>query len=125
MWIWYFDRQGIIYSQGMSFVQDLPRFLVLLFAFQRFNLDDWGVIPIFNPNAKRAHQTAMDVTDASADHLRRSSRLKNDPKHQAANAREERKRKADKIDINLSELQQLKCFLPNLESIPWSTHGNH
>ena len=71
MWIWYFDRQGIIYSQGMSFIQDLPRFLVLLSAFQGFDLADWGVISIFNPNAKRAHQTAIDVTDASADYLSR------------------------------------------------------
>ena len=64
----------------MSFIQDLPRFLVLLSAFQGFDLADWGVISIFNPNAKRAHQTAMDVTDASADYLRRSDRLKNDPR---------------------------------------------
>ena len=75
------------------------------------------MISIFNPNAKRTHQTAMDVTDASTDHLRRSDRLKNDPKHQTANARDQRKEKTFTIDINLSQLQQLKCFLPNLESV--------
>jgi Fungal protein kinase len=114
MWIWYFDRQGIIYSQGMSFIQDLPRFLVLLFAFQRFDLEDWGVISIFNPNAKRAH---MDVTDVPEDHLRYSGRVKKKPRYQATNARDQRKERATTIDINLSELQQLKCFLPNLESV--------
>ena len=59
----------------------------------------------------------MDVTDASADYLRRSDRLKNDPKHQAANARDQRKEKIFTIDINLSQLQQLKCFLSNLDSV--------
>ena len=55
MCIWYYDRQGIIQSDGISFIDDLPRFLVLLFAFQRFNLKDWGVIPQLNPGAMVAH----------------------------------------------------------------------
>ena len=42
VWIWYYDRQGCIQSEGINFVQDLPTFLVLLVAFQRFTLDDWG-----------------------------------------------------------------------------------
>ena len=31
--IWWYDHQGIIRSQAMNFIQDLPRFLVLLLAF--------------------------------------------------------------------------------------------
>ena len=42
IWIWWYDRQGAIQTEGINFVQDLPRFLVLLFAFQRFELDNWG-----------------------------------------------------------------------------------
>ncbi|KAG1802086.1 uncharacterized protein HD556DRAFT_1438124 [Suillus plorans] len=42
MWIWYYDRQGIIQCSGINFIQDLPRFMVLLYALQRFDLHDWG-----------------------------------------------------------------------------------
>ncbi|GLB44274.1 hypothetical protein LshimejAT787_1602040 [Lyophyllum shimeji] len=55
LWIWYYDRQGIMQSDGIDFVQYLPRFLVLLLAFQRFTLEDWGVIEALNPTAVRAH----------------------------------------------------------------------
>ncbi|KAG2098692.1 uncharacterized protein F5147DRAFT_815615 [Suillus discolor] len=41
-WIWYYDRQGIIQCSGINFIQDLPRFMVLLYALQRFELHDWG-----------------------------------------------------------------------------------
>ncbi|KAG1895329.1 uncharacterized protein F5891DRAFT_984273 [Suillus fuscotomentosus] len=41
-WIWYYDRQGIIQCSGINFIQDLPRFMVLLYALQRFDLHDWG-----------------------------------------------------------------------------------
>ena len=118
MWIWYFDRQGIIFSRNEFYSRPSPFHCPPTYLLSRALIwRTWGVISIFNPNAKRAHQTAMDVTDAPADHLRCSARLKHDPKRQAANVREQRKRKAGKIDINLSELQQLKRFLPNLESV--------
>ncbi|KAG1768250.1 hypothetical protein EV702DRAFT_979512, partial [Suillus placidus] len=42
VWVWYYDRQGIIQSSGIDFMKDLPRFMVLLYALQRFNLSDWG-----------------------------------------------------------------------------------
>ncbi|KAG2336468.1 hypothetical protein BDR05DRAFT_971087 [Suillus weaverae] len=29
MWIWYYDRQGIIQCSGINFIQDLPRFMAL------------------------------------------------------------------------------------------------
>ena len=45
--MWYYDRQGIIQVGGFNFVQDLPRFLVLLYALQRFELSDWGRNPAF------------------------------------------------------------------------------
>lgn len=49
LWIWYYDRQGTIQSSGINFIQDLPRFLVLLYALQRFSLDDWGRNTEFKP----------------------------------------------------------------------------
>ena len=42
----------------MNFIQDLPRFLVLLLAFQRFTLEDWGINTILNPNAHKFHDAA-------------------------------------------------------------------
>ncbi|CAA7264594.1 unnamed protein product [Cyclocybe aegerita] len=45
LWVWYYDRQGILRSESIDILQDLPRFVVLLFAFQRFTLEDWGAIP--------------------------------------------------------------------------------
>ena len=55
LWILYFDRQGIIQSDGINLIQDLPRFLVLLLAFQRFDLEDWGVVTALNPKAELVH----------------------------------------------------------------------
>lgn len=49
-WIWWFDRQGAIQSAGINFVQDLPYFVVLLVAFQRFDLECWGIIEAFQPH---------------------------------------------------------------------------
>jgi len=34
IYIWYFDHQDAIQCAGINFVQDLPRFLVLLLAMQ-------------------------------------------------------------------------------------------
>jgi Fungal protein kinase len=43
MWNWWYDRQGAIQTSGFDFVKDLPRFLILLFAWQRFTEEDWGI----------------------------------------------------------------------------------
>ncbi|KAG1717241.1 hypothetical protein EDB19DRAFT_1923676 [Suillus lakei] len=59
MWIWYYDRQGTIQSSGINFVQDLPRFMVLLYALQRFRLEDWGRNKDFLPvqvEGKQCHE---------------------------------------------------------------------
>ncbi|KAG2125388.1 hypothetical protein DEU56DRAFT_573329 [Suillus clintonianus] len=42
IYIWYYDRQGIIQCSGINFIQDPPRFMVLLYALQRFELRDRG-----------------------------------------------------------------------------------
>ena len=55
VWIWWYDRQGAIQTQGINFVQDLPRFLILLFAFQRFKLEDWGFNTTLDPQSEVIH----------------------------------------------------------------------
>ncbi|KAG2341860.1 hypothetical protein BDR05DRAFT_1060724 [Suillus weaverae] len=59
IWIWYYDRQGTIQSSGINFIQDLPRFMVLLYALQRFKVEDWGRNKDFLPvqvEGKRCHE---------------------------------------------------------------------
>ncbi|KAG1824897.1 uncharacterized protein BJ212DRAFT_552526 [Suillus subaureus] len=59
MWIWYYDRQGIIQCSGINFIQDLPRFMVLLYALQRFDVHDWGRNRDFLPvhvEGKQCHE---------------------------------------------------------------------
>ncbi|KAG1893873.1 uncharacterized protein F5891DRAFT_1256963 [Suillus fuscotomentosus] len=63
MWIWYYDRQGIIQCSGINFIQDLPRFMVLLYALQRFDLHDWGRNKDFLPievEGKLCHEVKID-----------------------------------------------------------------
>ncbi|ETW83588.1 hypothetical protein HETIRDRAFT_170042 [Heterobasidion irregulare TC 32-1] len=56
--IWWYDRQGIIRSQAMNFIQDLPRFSVLLLTFQRFTLEDWGIDAVLNRKAHKFYDAA-------------------------------------------------------------------
>ncbi|KAG2337094.1 hypothetical protein BDR05DRAFT_805008 [Suillus weaverae] len=46
---WYFDRQDAIQCSGINFVQDLPRFMVLLLAIQRMPYAEWGYNRVFEP----------------------------------------------------------------------------
>ncbi|KAG2068458.1 hypothetical protein BDR04DRAFT_1079342 [Suillus decipiens] len=59
MWIWYYDRQGTMQCSGINFIQDLPRFMVLLYALQRFKIQDWGrskdILPI-EVEGKQCHE---------------------------------------------------------------------
>ncbi|CAE6439335.1 unnamed protein product, partial [Rhizoctonia solani] len=57
LWIWWFDRQGAIQSSGINFIEDLPRFMVLLFAIQRFDLDDWGFDEALDPSVALRHSS--------------------------------------------------------------------
>jgi len=43
-YLWWCDREGVIQSYGINFIQDLPYFLVLLLCIQRFDSDNWGII---------------------------------------------------------------------------------
>jgi hypothetical protein len=48
IYVWYFDRQSGIQCSGFNFIQDLPRFLVLLLIMQRMRCAQWGMNPLFD-----------------------------------------------------------------------------
>jgi len=60
MWIWYYDRQGCIQSEGFNFLEDLPTFLVLLYALQRLKLEQWGLNPSLDARVHKAHFGTLD-----------------------------------------------------------------
>ncbi|KAF8881762.1 hypothetical protein BD779DRAFT_1473240 [Infundibulicybe gibba] len=46
-YVWYYDNENSVQSFGINFIKDLPYFLVLLFAFQRFDSQNWGEMKEF------------------------------------------------------------------------------
>ncbi|KAF9235728.1 hypothetical protein BU15DRAFT_77755 [Melanogaster broomeanus] len=71
IWMWYYDRQGIISVGGINFAQDLPRYLALLYALQRFDWGDWGRNTDFKPhltgNAIDYHTIVIDRKELKLD----------------------------------------------------------
>ncbi|KAG2149133.1 uncharacterized protein EDB93DRAFT_362687 [Suillus bovinus] len=66
IWIWYYDRQGTVQCSGINFIQDLPRFMVLLYALQRFEVHDWGRNNDFLPvqvEGKQCHEFKVKDKD--------------------------------------------------------------
>ncbi|KAG1772481.1 hypothetical protein EV702DRAFT_1033620 [Suillus placidus] len=59
IYLWWFDRQHTIQCAGINFVQDLPRFVVLLLIMQRMGYEQWGLHPLFEP--KPGHQGEIIV----------------------------------------------------------------
>jgi len=55
LWIWYFDRQGSIQTKGINIVDDFPSFLVLLYAFQRLRLEQFGLNPRLDDQVRHTH----------------------------------------------------------------------
>lgn len=49
IYMWRFDQEDTIQFAGINFIQDLPRFLVLLLALQRMQYTQWGFHPLFEP----------------------------------------------------------------------------
>ncbi|KAG1730177.1 hypothetical protein EDB19DRAFT_1913000 [Suillus lakei] len=49
IYVWFSDRENVVQSAAINFVQDLPRFLVLLLVMQRMRYDQWGLNPVFEP----------------------------------------------------------------------------
>ncbi len=48
LFIWYFDREGIVRSDGISFIAHFPRVLMLMALCQRFTHETWGQNGTFN-----------------------------------------------------------------------------
>ncbi|KAF8875561.1 hypothetical protein BD779DRAFT_209435 [Infundibulicybe gibba] len=46
-YVWYYDNENSVQSFGINFIKDLPYFLVLLLAFQRFDSQNWGEMKEF------------------------------------------------------------------------------
>ena len=64
VWVWHYDRQGTIQCSGINFIQDLPRFMVLLYALQRFSLAAWGRNVDFEHDEKNdSHTLIIDDVD--------------------------------------------------------------
>ncbi|KAG1741269.1 hypothetical protein EDB19DRAFT_717988 [Suillus lakei] len=59
IYIWYFDRQDTIQCSGINFVQDLPRFMVLLLAIQRMPYAEWGYNRLFEPRPGSSGQVRV------------------------------------------------------------------
>jgi hypothetical protein len=49
IYVWFFDRENTIQGAAINFVQDLPRFLVLLLVMQRMRYEQWGLNRVFEP----------------------------------------------------------------------------
>ena len=62
IWIWWYDRQGAIQTSGFNFAKDFPRFLILLFAWQRFTEEDWGVVPEGQPGQTFTCDKDIEIT---------------------------------------------------------------
>ncbi|KIN94639.1 hypothetical protein M404DRAFT_1008200, partial [Pisolithus tinctorius Marx 270] len=71
---------GLISVAGFNFVQDLPRFLVLLYALQRFNLEDWGRNTAFTPHLEgdhiESHTIKVDGKTLKLDNRERDTRYR-------------------------------------------------
>ena len=62
IWNWWYDLQGAIQTSGFNFAEDLPRFLILLFAWQRFTEEDWGVVPEGQPRRTFTCDKDVEIT---------------------------------------------------------------
>ncbi|KAG1805109.1 uncharacterized protein HD556DRAFT_1283541, partial [Suillus plorans] len=49
IYVWFCDRETTIQGAAINFVQDLPRWLVLLFIMQRMGYEQWGLNRVFEP----------------------------------------------------------------------------
>ncbi|KAG1793252.1 uncharacterized protein HD556DRAFT_513768 [Suillus plorans] len=49
IYVWFCDRETTIQGAAINFVQDLPRWLVLLLIMQRMGYDQWGLNRVFEP----------------------------------------------------------------------------
>ncbi|KAF8881289.1 hypothetical protein CPB84DRAFT_1747940 [Gymnopilus junonius] len=51
LFIYYYDRQATIQSRETDIFHESLRFVILLLAFQRLSIENWGIILALNPEA--------------------------------------------------------------------------
>ncbi|KAG1869234.1 hypothetical protein C8R48DRAFT_700775 [Suillus tomentosus] len=68
IYLWWFDRQHTIQCAGINFVQDLPRFVVLLFIMQRMGYKQWGLHPLFEPEPGYEGEIIVEYEDDTEGH---------------------------------------------------------
>ncbi|KAJ1304185.1 hypothetical protein OPQ81_008585 [Rhizoctonia solani] len=73
IWVWWYDRQGAIQSSGFDFVKDLPHFLILLLALQRFHIGNWGFDNELDPSISRRHAPRDLACSGVTDNIPESS----------------------------------------------------
>jgi serine/threonine protein kinase len=76
IYLWYFDRQDAIQCSGINYVQDLPRFMVLLLAIQRMSFTEWGYNRVFEP--KPGSSAEVQVPDEDIGEVDLAFDLKSD-----------------------------------------------
>jgi hypothetical protein len=59
LYVWVYDRQGAIQSEGIGFVESLDYLVILLFSLQRFTSTDWGQLRDFSYNEKLVTDTLL------------------------------------------------------------------
>ncbi|KAG2134181.1 uncharacterized protein EDB93DRAFT_849610 [Suillus bovinus] len=80
--IWWFDRQHTIQCAGINFVQDLPRFVVLLFILQRMGYKQWGLHPLFEPKPGHTGEIIVEYEDNEEKEDKEKDNRNKDCQHQ-------------------------------------------
>lgn len=77
LYVQWYDQQGTIQCSGFNFIQDLPRFLVLLLAMQRFENQHWGLNPTLDPNFGPQPVLYQTTLNSQKDEIKASLELSN------------------------------------------------
>jgi hypothetical protein len=64
-YVWWYDNEGVIRSDGIDFIDDLPYFLVLLLCFERFTPKNWGIVSDLKPKGLEVEVSLLPFTKIS------------------------------------------------------------
>ncbi|KAH7891085.1 hypothetical protein F5I97DRAFT_1923646 [Phlebopus sp. FC_14] len=90
LYVWRYDRQGAIQCSAINFMLDLPRFLVLLSAMQRFDNRSWGLNPKIDPEfGSRPESRTIQLANGSHKQMNVTLQLSSDERitHYGLNGR--------------------------------------
>ncbi|KAH7922715.1 hypothetical protein BV22DRAFT_1070026 [Leucogyrophana mollusca] len=115
VYVWRFDRQGTFQCSGVNFVQDLPRFLVLLLAMQRFGDKEWGLSQLFR--VKRSKEDRWCTIRVDDHHTPVELRIRL-PRHHKAFHYGLKGRSTNVLPVTLRALSGEHGDLPNSADYP-------